>query len=321
MHAKDTAPPSGAFRKSPNIESVVRSRYAGAAKAPEAALCCSVEYDPQYLKVIPAEVIAKDYGCGDPSLHLKAGETVLDLGSGAGKSCFISAQVVGPTGKVIGVDMTDEMLEVARRNAPLVAERVGYANVEFRKGRIQDLGLDLERLDKELKHRPITDAASFVAVYDLVRDLRHSHPLVADGSMDVVVSNCVLNLVDPKSKPQLFGEIFRVLRNGGRAIISDIVSSQRVPEHLHNDPELWSGCISGSLTEEDFLRMFANAGFQSVHILRRDGKAWTTVEGIEFRSVTIAAHKGNGSAPVEENIIGEPKVAAPANPCCDRTSC
>ena len=320
MTANDAAPPSGDFKESLDAESAVRSRYADAAKAPESALCCSVDYDPQYLKVIPSEVIAKDYGCGDPSRHLKPGETALDLGSGTGKICFIAAQVVGPTGKVIGVDMTDEMLEVARRNAPLVAERLGYANVEFRKGRIQDLRLDLERLDKELKHRPIADAAAFFAADDLVRELRQRHPLVAGESVDVVVSNCVLNLVDTKSKRQLFDEIFRVLRNGGRAVISDIVSDRHVPEHLQNDPQLWSGCISGALTEEDFLRMFADAGFRDVHLLKRDEKAWNTVEGIEFRSVTVAAYKDNGAAAVEGRIDAQ-SITATAGSCCGRTTC
>ena len=139
-----------------NAESEVRKRYAAGAQATEAKLCCPVDYDPEYLKVIPQEVIERDYGCGDPSQYLREGETVLDLGSGTGKICFIAAQVVGPKGKVIGVDMTDEMLDVARTNAPIVAERIGYANVEFRKGRIQDLALDLEKLDAELKARPIT---------------------------------------------------------------------------------------------------------------------------------------------------------------------
>src|SRR2546425_7950568 len=128
--------------KTPEI--AVKERYAAGAKAREAALCCPVDYNADYLKVIPPEVIERDYGCGDPSRYLKPGETVLDLGSGTGKICFIAAQVVGATGKIIGVDMTDEMLEVARRSAPIVAGRLGYANVEFRKGRIQDLALDLE---------------------------------------------------------------------------------------------------------------------------------------------------------------------------------
>ena len=126
-----------------HAESAVRDRYAKAAGKSEAALCCPIEYDPKYLQVIPSEVIEKDYGCGDPSRWLKPGETVLDLGSGTGKICFIAAQVVGAEGRVIGVDMTDPMIDVARRNAPVVAERIGFANVEFRKGRIQDLALDL----------------------------------------------------------------------------------------------------------------------------------------------------------------------------------
>jgi SAM-dependent methyltransferase len=115
---------------------------------------------------------------------------VLDLGSGTGKIAFIAAQVVGPTGRVIGVDMTDEMLEVARRNAPIVGERLGYANVEFRKGRIQDLGLDLGILDAALKKNPIADANTFLRAQELAADLRVSHPLVRDDSIDVVVSNC-----------------------------------------------------------------------------------------------------------------------------------
>src|SRR5438046_6506736 len=146
-----------------NAESEVRKRYAAGARAAEVKLCCPVDYNTEYLKVIPQEVIERDYGCGDPSKYLREGETVLDLGSGTGKICFIAAQVVGPAGKIIGVDMTDEMLEVARRNAPVVAERIGYANVEFRKGRIQDLALDLELLGRQLKSNPITDVHSLIA--------------------------------------------------------------------------------------------------------------------------------------------------------------
>src|SRR6188768_1226638 len=175
-----------------NVERAVRHRYSGAAQTRVDALCCPVEYNKEYLKVIPAEVIERDYGCGDPSRYLHAGETVLDLGSGTGKICFIAAQVVGPAGRVIGVDMTDEMLEVARRNAPIVAERIGYANVEFRKGRIQDLALSIDLLDAELKRRPINDAASFLAADELAQELRVKNPLIASDSIDAVVSNCVL---------------------------------------------------------------------------------------------------------------------------------
>src|SRR5437867_12810178 len=185
--------------ESQSKESIVRQRYAAGAKERADKLCCPVDYESEYLEVIPREVIERDYGCGDPSRYLREGETVLDLGSGTGKICLIAAQIVGPNGKVLGVDMTDEMLEVARRNAPIVAERIGYANVEFRKGRIQDLALDLEMLDQELKKKPITDAASFLRADELAEELRVKHPLIISDSIDVVVSSCVLNLVEPKS--------------------------------------------------------------------------------------------------------------------------
>src|SRR5216110_237926 len=314
-------------------ETIVRERYAASAKSPETELCCPVNYESEYLKVIPSEVIERDYGCGDPSRYLCEGEVVLDLGSGTGKICFIAAQIVGPSGNVIGVDMTNEMLEVARRNAPIVGEWIGYANVEFRKGRIQDLALDLELLDRQLKSKPIADAASFLAADELAQELRVKHPLIASDSIDVVVSSCVLNLVEPKSKRQLFGEIFRVLKKGGRAVISDIVSDEAVPERLQNDPQLWSGCISGALTEEGFLQAFADAGFYGMQILQRDDQPWRTVDGIEFRSVTIAAYKGEqGPVPPEQaspfdspgaglrpprETKGRNYNATQAGPCCD----
>jgi arsenite methyltransferase len=283
------------------VESAVRERYAAGAKSTEARLCCPVDYNSDYLKAIPPEVIEKDYGCGDPSRYLREGEVVVDLGSGTGKICFIAAQVVGPTGKIIGVDMTDEMLEVARRNAPIVAERVGYANVEFRKGRIQDLALDLELLDRELQNNPITDAASFLAADELAEELRCKQPLIAGDSIDVVVSNCVLNLVESKSKRNLFAEIFRVLKKGGRAVISDIVSDEIVPGEMQADPELWSGCISGALTEDGFIRAFEEAGFYGIRILKRDAQPWRTVQGIEFRSLTVEAFKGKQGECFERN--------------------
>jgi arsenite methyltransferase len=282
-------------------ETIVRQRYAAGATERAEKLCCPVNYDAEYLRIIPQEVIERDYGCGDPSRYLREGEVVVDLGSGTGKTCFIAAQIVGPKGKVIGIDMTDEMLEVARRNAPVVAKRLGYANVEFRKGRIQDLALDLELLDKELKRNPITNAASFLAADELAEELRVKHPLIASDSIDVVVSNCVLNLVEPKSKRQLFDEIFRVLKKGGRAVISDIVSDEPVPEEMQNDPELWSGCISGALTEEGFLQAFEHAGFYGIQILKRNARSWRTVQGIEFRSVTIEAFKGKQGECFERN--------------------
>lgn len=275
------------------IEQAVSSRYANAAEKREEALCCPVDYDPRYLKIIPQEVIDKDYGCGDPSRHVRAGETVLDLGSGAGKICFIAAQVVGATGRVIGVDMTDAMLEVARRNAPIVAEQLRYTNVEFRKGRIQDLALDLDLLDRELSSRALTGVAGFLEAEAIADRLRTEHPLIPDQSIDVVVSNCVLNLVAPRAKQQLFRELHRVTKPTGRAVISDIVAERAVPQSLQNDPELWSGCISGALTLEEFVSGFRNAGFTKVEVLERGAEPWRFVQGIAFWSVTVEATKSS----------------------------
>lgn len=277
----------------------VEERYASAAQKMEPALCCPVDYDKKYLEKIPQEVIDKDYGCGDPSNWVNKGEVVLDLGSGTGKICFIASQVVGPKGKVIGIDMTDDMLEVARRNAPVVANEIGYSNVEFRKGRIQDLGLDLELLEKELEANPISNATDFLKLDDLSNELRVKHPLVESDSVDVVVSNCVLNLVESSLKPQLFREILRVLKRGGRAVISDIVSDEPVPESMQQDAELWSGCISGAMTEEGFLKAFEEAGFFGIELVKFETEPWQTVEGIEFRSVTVQAYKGKQGASYE----------------------
>jgi arsenite methyltransferase len=161
--------------------------------------------------------------------------------------------------------------------------------------------LDLEKLDADLKKNPIQDANSFLAADARAEELRVTAPLVAGESVDVVVSNCVLNLVEPRSKRQLFREIFRVLRNGGRAVISDIVSDELVPAEMQNDPELWSGCISGALTEEAFIQAFVEAGFYGVRILKRDVQPWQTVEGIEFRSLTLEAFKGKQGDCFERN--------------------
>jgi SAM-dependent methyltransferase len=282
-----------AFRKTAaDVENAVRQRYSLSANGVQHDLCCPTSYDPKYLKAIPSEVIERDYGCGDPSRHLREGETVLDLGSGTGKVCFIASQIVGPLGRVIGIDMNDDMLSVARRNAPEVARRVGCSNVDFRKGKIQDLALDLEALELWLNAHPVRCSGDFSAMEGYIEEIKTRRPLVASDSIDVVVSNCVLNLVQSSAKGTLFREIYRVLRPGGRAVISDIVSDEEVPEHLQSDPELWSGCISGAIREDRFLEAFEAAGFYGVSILERQRNPWRTVEGIEFRSVTVAAYKG-----------------------------
>jgi SAM-dependent methyltransferase len=281
-------------------EEAVRERYSAGARAVEAALCCPVSYEPRYLDAIPAEVLQRDYGCGDPTPYARPGDTVLDLGSGGGKVCFIAAQIVGSPGRVIGVDCNREMLALARQHQPSVAERLGYSNVEFRYGLIQDLRLDLDLLAGELARQPIKDQ-SCLAARSVEERLRRERPLVSDESVDCVLSNCVLNLVRPTDRRQLFAEVFRVLKRDGRVAVSDIVADEDVPEHLQRDPQLWSGCISGAYREDAFLRALEESGFHGIEIVKRQQEPWRTVEGIEFRSLTVLAYKGKQGPCLERN--------------------
>ena len=283
------------------MERSVRERYAAAAQKREEALCCPVDYVTDYLKIIPQEILEKDYGCGDPIREVEPVETVLDLWTGGGKLCYIIAQVVGKTGRVIGVDCNPDMLSLSRRYQQPVAETLGYANVEFRNGLIQDLKLDLDLLAKELAEHPVRDPASWLALRDLEERLRREQPLIADESVDCVVSNCVLNLVRQADRKQLFSEIYRVLKPGGRATISDIVCDEVVPEHLRNNSELWSGCISGAFREDQFLTAFEDVGFHGIQITKRQRQPWKIVEGIEFRSMTVVAYKGKQGPCLERN--------------------
>ena len=275
------------------VEKAVLDRYSDGAREVQADLCCPAStYDERFLEVIPREIIEKDYGCGDPTAYCREGQTVLDLGSGGGKACYIMSQRVGPTGRVIGVDMNDDMLALARKYRDEVAEKIGYANVEFLKGRIQDLTLDVGLIDGWLAGHPVKSAADLDALEAYQREIATTSPLVPSDTVDVIVSNCVLNLVRPEQKTRLFAEMFRALRSGGRAVISDIVSDEDVPQAMQQDEALWSGCISGAFREDLFLKAFEDAGFHGVEILKFDDMPWRTVEGIEFRAMTVSAYKG-----------------------------
>jgi ubiquinone/menaquinone biosynthesis C-methylase UbiE len=284
------------------IESAVRERYAAASRRAEACLCVPANgYDPQYVKVLPQEIIERDYGCGDPSRWVREGETVLDLGSGGGKICYICAQKVGPAGRVIGVDFNQPMLDLARKHQRSIGDALGYHNVEFRKGKIQDLRLDLDEFEEWLARNPARDADGYLRAQEHAEALSRSRPMVADDSVDVIVSNCVLNLVRPGGKRRLFDEMFRVLKVGGRCVISDIVSDEDVPQELQDDPELWSGCVSGAFREDLLLKAFEDAGFYGMTFLERTDEPWQTIRGIEFRAATVQAFKGKQGPCFERN--------------------
>lgn len=292
-----------------NLEKSVLERYEEGAKNHQPSLCCPTEYDSQFLTIIPDEIIAKDYGCGDPTKYINEGEIVLDLGSGAGKNCYIIAQKVRKNGQVIGVDFNDEMLNLAQKYQSEISDKLGYKNTNFVKGKIQDLKLPLDKVESWLKNNPINSLEQLRTFETECDRLRQEETLIKDNSIDIVVSNCVLNLVKPDDKTQLFNEIYRVLKSEGKAVISDIVCDEDVPLEMVNDPELWSGCISGAFREDKFIQMFKNAGFKHVEILTKKNEPWQVVNGINFYSMTVKAYKEK-SEQINKN-----------NSCCPPKSC
>ncbi len=269
----------------------VSDRYAKGAQAREESLCCPVDYDRSLLAMLPSEIIEKDYGCGDPSRYVREGDTVLDLGSGGGKICYMAAQLVGDAGRVIGVDMTDDMLALARKYQGEMAQKLGGSRVEFKKAYIQNLAMDVEKTDAFLASSPVKDSNTLREFEDWKLKQSKENPLIETSGIDLVISNCVLNLVAEQDRKQMISEIFRVLKPSGRVAISDIVADEYVPEHLKNDATLWSGCISGAFQEKEFLQAFIDAGFVGARYDKWDAEPWQVVEGIEFRSVTLTAMK------------------------------
>ena len=231
---------------------LVQEFYGAAAEQPQEGLCCPTTFDPEDIAHIPQDVIERFYGCGSPvsSAAPDPGETYMDLGSGAGIDCFIAAKHVGSKGKVIGVDMTERMLSVAAENQPKVAQALGYDVVEFREGFLEKI--------------PVEDA-----------------------SIDIVTSNCVINL--SPDKKAVSAEIWRCLNNGGRTVIADIISDRDVPPNMKINPILWGECLSGALTQEEFLSYLEDCGFYGVQILKKS--FWKEVGGCKFYSVTVRAFK------------------------------
>jgi radical SAM protein with 4Fe4S-binding SPASM domain len=236
---------------------LVQAFYGEAAQTPQAGLCCPVSYDREDIAHIPKDVIDRFYGCGGPMsvAGVKPGETVVDLGSGAGIDVFIAAKKVGASGRAIGVDMTDPMLGVAGDNKGKVAQALGYDAVEFRKGYLEQVPVE-------------------------------------DRSADLVTSNCVINLSPDKKK--VFAEMWRILKDHGRIVVSDIVADRALPPQLKVNVHLWGECISGALSEDEFLAELEKAGFYGVALLKK--QFWKEVEGFNFYSVTVRGHKFHKTA-------------------------
>ncbi|MBI5709522.1 MAG: arsenite methyltransferase [Candidatus Eisenbacteria bacterium] len=257
-----------------DIRTTVREKYGAVAegKSGVAGCCCGpgecgdvlheIGYTDEQAAAIP-EGANLGLGCGNPLAHaaVRKGETILDLGSGAGIDCFLAARETGPAGHVIGVDMTPAMVEKARANAA----RGGTANIEFRLG--------------EIEHLP-----------------------VADASVDLIISNCVVNL--SPDKPQVFREAMRVLKPGGRMLISDLVLLRPLDPDLQKNVDLYVGCVAGASLKQDYLRMMREAGFSAVEVVderaytvgadtlpagSREREAFTAVTSVKVRALKAAA--------------------------------
>jgi len=287
---------------SAGIKQIVREKYGEAARnvaAGGAKSCCGSDcgcgtstadpitkdlYDAIETEGIPEQALLISLGCGNPTAlaQLKAGDTVLDLGSGGGIDVLLSAKRVGPTGKVYGLDMTDEMLALARENQ----QRAGATNVEFLKG--------------DIEHIPLPDA-----------------------SVDVIISNCVINLAADKRR--VLAEAFRVLKPGGRFAVSDVVIRGEVPAELRRSMELWVGCVAGALEEQEFLSLlalngFADASIEPTRIYRvEDAKAFLEGAGLD---IAVVAPQLDGRVMGAFVRATKPATAAQtAKTCCGPDCC
>ena len=277
-----------------NIQEFVKQKYAEAAKqvALGGTACCGGGgelsgcdpitrnlYDDAQNSVLPAKAIAASLGCGNPTAlaKLQTGEVVLDLGSGGGIDVLLSAKRVGPTGKAYGLDMTDEMLALARENQ----KQAGVENVEFLKGAIENIPLP-------------------------------------DSSVDVIISNCVINLSGDKDR--VLAEAFRVLKPGGRLAVSDVVVRGEVPADIRKSMELWVGCIAGALEEREYGEKLARVGFESVEV--EPTRIYKSEEARDFLSAAGLDPDTVGPQ-IEGKFISAfvRAVKPPAKPSCCGPSC
>ena len=289
-----------------NIKDVVRSKYGEAAKrmmqdtasraeqsgcgcGGEADACCDPIsanlYETSEVDGLPSKAVAASLGCGNPTAlaQLNVGETVLDLGSGGGIDVLLSAKRVGPTGKAYGLDMTDEMLALARENQ----QKAGVQNVEFLKGEIENIPLP-------------------------------------ESSVDVVISNCVINLSGDKDR--VLREAFRVLRPGGRFAVSDVVVRGSVPVEVRRSVELWVGCVAGALDESEYRTKLAAAGFEDIEIEPTrvysvaDARQFLTAQGIDVDAIAPHVESKFASAFIRAKKPANKKHEAEQS-CCGPTCC
>ncbi len=249
---------------------VVGAFYADAAITPNTDILNPVCYGLAEIDHIPESARVRSYGCGSPVMDAAVvpGEVLVDIGSGAGVECFIAARKTGPTGRVFGIDMTDDMLALAEGSSGAVSKKLGYANVRFKKGFLEAIPL-------------------------------------ADATADVVISNCVINLSEDKQRT--FGEIFRILKPGGRLVISDVTTDSLPPAAILNDAKLRGECISGAMVQNHLVGLLESVGFQRIRFLKRF--FYREVQGHPFYSLTYTAYRPGGGQAFRPAIYPGPFAA------------
>lgn len=272
------------------VKTKVLQKYTEGAVQPIQGLCCPKSYNPKLLNDIPDEILERDYGCGDPSQYVEPGQVVLDLGCGVGKMCYMVSRLVGESGEVIGVDVNTDMLSIARKYQKTLNKRKGCAKTRFVQTKIQDMTVDLEKLNRYLVEHPVTKLSDLSRLEDWMKRYERV-PVIDNNSIDVVISNCVLNLVDESDRDQLIQQIYRVLKPGGRFAISDIVSDQQVSQSLKDNEELWADCVTGAFQEKEFAQAFLKKGFINIKYDAWSDEVWKTIDHINFRSVTLTGSK------------------------------
>ncbi len=229
-----------------------------------------------------AEVLEHEADLTDLSKYVSSGDVVLNLGSLHTKL----GSLAGPSGRVISIDSSDAQLAISRQ------DQAGAANVEFRKGRPQDLQLDLEQWDAWLQSHPARSSHDWLQAEAHAEQLRRSSPLISSDSIDVVLGHRVLNLVPQTDRPQTLAEIYRVLKRNGRVVIREVVSDEQVPADFQNDSALWNNWGQGACREDMLLEALEAAGFHGMEVVARRAEPQVTIAGIELRSITVQAFKG-----------------------------
>jgi arsenite methyltransferase len=266
-------------------------RFQSEAESYSATRSTEKQSEAFYLKAIPTEVTERDRGAGNPTKFLKAGESVLNLGCGSGKTAFLAAQIVGQTGRVTGLEMNNEDLAIAKQVSLKLSKNLGFRNIDLRKGRPDDLRMNVEKMEVRLSEQPVLDGGDLERFEEYVRSERAREPLIADKTVDAVVTNNVLTQLNSFDRERAIIEIYRTLKSGGRAILCELASNHAISPALKKSEALKTAGLTGAMPELDWLQLLAAAGFKKIDFLDRKFLPERKLESTEFHSFVVIASK------------------------------